>query len=85
MYISVMFKNKKLEFNGKAYDFELAPNVSPPKTGDIIRMLSEDGKKVVCNGTRVKVTAVKSTSTTAAENRISFVNSSLNEPSLSSK
>lgn len=85
MYISVVFKNKNMEFGGKAYDFELSPSAAVPKTGSIIRMLTEDGSKVVCNGTRVKVVGSKSVSTTAAEQRISYVDSSMDEPSLSLK
>lgn len=80
MYITVVFKNKELVFGGRSYDFEVVGK--PPNKGDIIRMLSEDGSKAVCNGTRVKVIDVKSSSSNSQQ-RISCVASSMSEPSLS--
>lgn len=82
MFIEVQFKNKQLVFGGKTYDYEVVGEV--PKKGSIIRMLNEDRSKAVANGTRVKVVDVKSTSTSSIQ-KVSCVNSSLDEPSLSSK
>lgn len=82
MYISVVFKNRNLEFGGKTYDYEIVGE--SPKKGDIIRMMSEDGKSKVCNATRVKVVDVKPTSENSIQ-RISCVKSSLDEPSLSKR
>lgn len=82
MYVTVQFKNKQLVFGGRTYDYEVVGDV--PKTGDVIRMLSEDGTKAVCNGTRVKVVDVKPTSTFSIQ-KIKAVQSSLDEPSLSSR
>ena len=53
MFVSVVFKNKDMEFTGKTYDFEVVGKV--PRRGDIIRMMSEDGTKKVCNATRVRL------------------------------
>ena len=82
MFISVLFKNKSMVFGGKSYDFEVVGE--PPKKGDIIRMLSEDKTKAVCNGTRVKVVDVKNTCSVPVE-KVCCVKSSLEEPSLSIK
>ena len=79
---SKLFKNKELVFGGRSYDFEVVGKL--PNKGDIIRMLSENGSKAVCNGTRVKVIDVKSSSNNSRQ-RISCVASSMSEPSLSSK
>lgn len=85
MVISVQFKNKEMKFGGKVYDFKLADKVSPPKTGSIIRMLNRDGTKVVCHGTRVKVVEVKTDSKFLEPDEISYIESSLDEPSISCK
>ena len=82
MFIEVQFKNKQLVFGGKTYDYEVVGEV--PKKGSIIRMLNEDRSKAVANGTRVKVVDVKPTSTSSIQ-KVSYVKSSLDEPSLSSK
>ena len=65
------------------YDYEIKGKTTP-KVGDIIRMYSPDGSKKVCNATRVKVLAVKSFSE-KSESEISYVESSLEEPSISKK
>ena len=80
MYVTVQFKNKQLIFGGRTYDYEVVGDV--PQKGDVIRMLSEDGTKAVCNGTRVKVVDVKPTSTFSIQ-KIKAVQSSMDEPSLS--
>lgn len=80
MFVRVIFKNKDMEFTGKTYDFEVVGKV--PKRGDIIRMMSEDGTKKVCNATRVKVVSVLDTSTTSVQ-KITCVPSSMDEPSIS--
>ena len=82
MYVTVQFKNKQLIFGGRTYDYEVVDDV--PQKGDVLRMLSEDGTKAVCNGTRVKVVDVKPTSTFSIQ-KIKAVQSSLDEPSLSSR
>jgi hypothetical protein len=82
MFVTVQFKNKQLVFGGRTYDYEVVGDV--PKKGDVIRMLSEDGTKAVCNGTRVKVVDVKPTSAFSIQ-KISCVQSSLDEPSLSKR
>lgn len=82
MFVEVQFKNKDLVFGGKTYDYEVVGEV--PKKGDIIRMMSEDGRKKVCNATRVKVVDVKPQSAASIQ-KISCVKSSLNEPSISKK
>ena len=82
MFVTVQFKNKQLVFGGRTYDYEVVGDV--PKNGDVIRMLSEDGTKAVCNGTRVKVVDVTHTSAFPIQ-KISCVQSSLDEPSLSKK
>ena len=82
MFIEVQFKNKQLVFGGKTYDYEVVGEV--PKKGSIIRMLNEDRSKAVANGTRVKVVDVKPTSASSIQ-KVSYVKSSLDEPSLSSK
>ena len=64
MFITVQFKDKNKVFKGRTYDFKLAKDVVPPRSGDIIRMYNEDGGKC-CNGTRVKVVDVKVYSRTA--------------------
>ena len=64
MFITVQFKDKNKNFKGRTYDFKLAKDVVPPRSGDIIRMYNEDGGKC-CNGTRVKVVDVKVYSRTA--------------------
>ena len=84
MYLEVQFKDKNLNWHGKTYDFELTKSSKPPKIGSVIRMLSEDGTKAVCNGTRVRVIAVKPQSSRSIET-ISYVESSLDEPSISNK
>jgi hypothetical protein len=80
--LTVQFKNRNMEFTGRTYDFELVANATPPKTGSVIRMLSEDGSKAVCNGTRVKVIAVKASSDCLQPQVISYAESSMDEPSL---
>ena len=82
MYITVQFKKNNI-FSGKTYDYEIKGKTTP-KVGDIIRMYSPDGSKKVCNATRVKVLAVKSFSE-KSESEISYVESSLKEPSISKK
>lgn len=82
MYVTVQFKNKQLIFGGRTYDYEVVGDV--PQKGDVIRMLSEDGTKAVCNGTRVKVVDVKPTSTFSIQ-KIKAVQSSMDEPSLSAR
>ena len=64
MFITVQLKDKNKVFKGRTYDFKLAKDVVPPRSGDIIRMYNEDGGKC-CNGTRVKVVDVKVYSRTA--------------------
>ena len=82
MYITVQFKKNNV-FSGKTYAYEIKGQTTP-KVGDIIRMYSPDGSKKVCNATRVKVLAVKSFSE-KSESEISYVESSLEEPSISKK
>lgn len=83
MYLTVQFKNRNMEFTGKTYDFQLAVNATPPQVGDVIRMFSEDGSRAVCNGTRVKVIAVKDQSDCAQSQVISYARASMDEPSIS--
>ena len=78
MYISVMFKDKNKVFKGKSYDFKLATSETP-KVGSIIRMYNADFTKVVCNATRVKVMAVKETSDAAANEPISYIETTLDD------
>lgn len=80
--ISVQFKNRAMEFGGRTYDFELVDAIAAPQVGDVIRMLSADGTKAVCNGTRVKVIAVKEASDCIQPQIISYSMSSMDEPSL---
>jgi hypothetical protein len=54
MYITVQFKNKNKDFVGKLYDYALNKEETPPKQGDIIRMM-DDNYNYLCYGTRVKV------------------------------
>lgn len=82
MFISVLFKNKSMVFGGRPYDFEVVGEI--PKKGDIIRMLSEDKTKAVCNGTRVKVVDVKNVCSIPVD-KVVCIKSSLDEPSLSNK
>ena len=83
MVISVQFKNRDMEFRGKTYDFELAPNETVPAKGAIIRMVDPDGKKV-CNYTRVKVVDVKNTSD-KTQGLVRCVPSSMDEPSIAKR
>jgi hypothetical protein len=83
MVISVQFKNRDMEFRGKTYDFELAPNEPVPTKGAIIRMTDPNGKKV-CNYTRVKVVDVKNTSD-KTQGLIRCVPSSMDEPSIAKR
>jgi DNA replicative helicase MCM subunit Mcm2 (Cdc46/Mcm family) len=80
MYISVQFRNKFNDFSGKTYDFEVVGGV--PKAGAIIRMVSEDMTKKVCNGTRVKVVGVKAISSTS-QDKVRCILASMDEPSIS--
>ena len=66
MYLTVQFHRGE-EFVGKSY---------------VIRMLSDDEKRAICNGTRVKVLAVKAESDCAQPQVISYKMSSMEEPSL---
>lgn len=81
MYLTVQFHRGE-EFVGKSYDYQLVVGKEPPKVGDVIRMLSDDEKRVICNGTRVKVLAVKAESDCAQPQVISYKMSSMEEPSL---
>ena len=83
MVISVQFKNRDMEFRGKAYDFELAPNEIVPKQGAIIRMVDIEGKPV-CNKTRVRVVDIKKKSD-KTQGLIRCIASSLEEPSIAKK
>lgn len=83
MVISVQFKNRDMEFGGKTYDFELAPNETTPENGAIIRMTDTEGKKV-CNFTRVKVVGIKEKSD-KTQGLIRCVASSMDEPSIAKK
>lgn len=83
MVIEVKFKGRDMEFRGKTYDFELAPDVAAPEVGSIIRMEDLDGK-AVCNRTRVKVCGVKPKSD-KTQGLIRYVMSSLDEPSIAKK
>ena len=83
MVISVQFKNRDMEFQGKTYDFELAPNETTPEKGAIIRMTDTEGKKV-CNYTRVRVVDIKEKSD-KAQGLIRCVASSMDEPSIAKK
>lgn len=59
MFISVQFKNAKKQFVGKTYEYEIcADEPDRPECGDVIRMMDEN-YNYICNGTRVKVVAVK--------------------------
>lgn len=80
MYISVQFRNKFNDFSGKEYDFEVVGGV--PKMGSVIRMISEDMTKKVCNGTRVKVVGIKTASSSSQE-KVRCILASMNEPSIS--
>ena len=79
--VVVQFKRNG-EFGGNTYDYRLAQGITPPKTGDIIRMLNDDGTRVICNGTRVRVVAVKEDSDCIQPQVISYVKSSMDEPSI---
>ena len=57
MYITVQFKNKNKDFVGKLYDYALNKEETPPKQGDIIRMM-DDNYNYKFYGTRVKVVDV---------------------------
>lgn len=81
MYLTVQFHRGE-EFVGKSYDYQLVVGKEPPKVGDVIRMLSDDEKRAICNGTRVKVLAVKAESDCAQPQVISYKKSSMEEPSL---
>lgn len=82
MVLTVQFKNRNMEFTGRTYDYQLVIGTEPPKVGDVIRMLSEDGSRAVCNGTRVKVVAVKEKSDCVQPQVISYARASMDEPSL---
>ena len=82
LYVTVQFKDRDMNWRGRTYDFELAASASAPKQGDIIRMYSEDGTQKVCNATRVRVVDIKPTSLTAQKQKITYVPSSLEEPSI---
>ena len=80
MFITVQFHNRDNDFSGREYDFDVAGGV--PKIGSVIRMVSEDMTKKVCNGTRVKVVGHKTVSSTASPDRVRCVLASMNEPSI---
>lgn len=82
MYLTVQF-HRGAEFVGKSYDYQLVVGKEPPKVGDVIRMLSDDEKRAICNGTRVKVLAVKEESDCAQPQVISYARASMDEPSIS--
>lgn len=82
MYLTVQFHRGE-EFVGKSYDYQLVIGKEPPKVGDVIRMLSDDEKRAICNGTRVKVLAVKEESECAQPQVISYARASMDEPSIS--
>lgn len=82
MYLTVQFHRGE-EFVGKSYDYQLVVGKEPPKVGDVIRMLSDDEKRAICNGTRVKVLAVKEESECAQPQVISYARASMDEPSIS--
>lgn len=83
MVIEVRFKGRDMEFRGKSYDFELAPDVAVPAVGSIIRMEDLEGK-AVCNRTRVRVENVKESSS-KTQGLIRYTMSSLDEPSIAKK
>lgn len=66
MFIGIQFKNKKKEFTGKVYDFELHKDEDIPKEGDIVRLMDED-YDYMFYGTRVKVVEVKAKLATPEE------------------
>lgn len=76
MYIGIQFKDKAKNFRGKIYDFKLHPEEKVPKVGSIIRVLDED-YNYKFYGTRVKVVDVKTESTSAAEQLIRYIETSL--------
>lgn len=84
MVIEVQFKGRDMEFRGKTYDFELAPDVAVPEVGSIIRMEDLEGK-AVCHRTRVLVTNIKDISDTPNIKKVIIIPSSMEEPSLSKR
>lgn len=78
MFITVQF-HKGNTFTGKTYDYEVD---NAPKKGSIIRMLSSDGTKFICNGTRVKVVDVKSEGNARAQH-IDYILATMDEQSFS--
>lgn len=58
MIVTVQFKNKDKVFSGKTYDYILNKNEKVPKQGSIIRMMDKN-YNYICNGTRVKVVALR--------------------------
>ena len=57
MFIGIQFKNKKKEFVGKTYNFELSEGEDIPTEGDIVRLMDED-YDLMFYGTRVKIIEV---------------------------
>lgn len=54
MYVNVKFKNRKMEFIGKTYSYELAADEEVPKDGEIVRLMDED-YNYLNHGTRIRV------------------------------
>lgn len=77
MVVSVQFKNKKKEFVGKTYDYELVKGEKVPQKGQIIRMMDEQ-YNYLCYGTRVKVVDVKQVSP-SAQMAIRYVEDTLDD------
>ena len=79
MFIGIQFKNKKKEFVGKTYNFELSEGEDIPTEGDIVRLMDED-YDLMFYGTRTKVVKV----TPSIENKdnlikVRYIKVSLND------
>lgn len=75
MIVTIQFKNRKNEFVGKTYDYELAKGEDIPAVGQVIRMMNEN-YDYICYGTRVKVVDVKENSNNVQQS-IRYVNATM--------
>ena len=60
MFMNVQFKNRKKEFVGKEYSYELCADEEVPADNSIVRLMDEN-YNYLCYGTRVRVNSVTAT------------------------
>ena len=80
MFINVQFKNRKKEFVGRIYSYELASDAEPPKKDAIVRLTNEN-YDYINYGTRVRVDSITDVPVgrVAEYLRVRYVESSMDE------